>query len=213
MSISFHEKIFCVRKGQCIFFYFTNFFFQISDDEIVREYHVTSQPQQQPPAPSSFKIPSTSSLKNTRNPVIDRLMGHGDHAASASSSVLPSNLRNESYYMATGGSHHGHDVTWNGSMLQNNILFPPEGITSGHQNPNSGGSPDSVFIEQPPIITASASTQSVDNDDDTTVTGGDDHVVNTKYQFHEIFQLLIFLKNFIYYFTIFFSNFRPLVKV
>ena len=78
--------------------------------------------------------------------------------------------------MATDGSHYGgHDVTWNGSMLQNNILFQPE---VGHQqHPTSGGSPDSVFIEQPPIITASASTQSVDNDDDTTVTGGDDHVV------------------------------------
>ena len=73
-----------------------------------------------------------------------------------SSSVLPSNLRNESYYMAT-----NHE-TWNGSMLQQH-MFPP--------NPESGGSPDSVFIEQPPI------TQNVvDNDDDTTVTGGDDHI-------------------------------------
>ena len=136
-----------------------------SDDEVVREYAVSrpsiQQPQpphQQPPPPPqpSFKIPSTSSLKNSRNPVIDRLMGKD-----ASTSVLPSNLRNESYYMAT-----NHD-TWNGSMLQQH-MFPPEAGVSGAPG---GGSPDSVFIEQPPI-----STQNMDNDDDTTVTGGDDHL-------------------------------------
>ena len=63
-----------------------------SDDEVVREYAVSA------PAPfnNQFKIPSTSSLKGTRNPVIDRLMGKD-----ASASLVPSNLRNESYYMAT----------------------------------------------------------------------------------------------------------------
>ena len=82
-----------------------------------------------------------------------------------SSSVLPSNLRNESYYMAT-----NHE-TWNGSMLQQH-MFPPT-PESGLRNQESGGSPDSVFIEQPPIT---QNVNNVDNDDDTTVTGGDDHI-------------------------------------
>ena len=84
-----------------------------SDDEVVREYAVSA------PAPfnNQFKIPSTSSLKNTgRNPVIDRLMGKD-----ASASLVPSNLRNESYYMAT-----NHE-TWNGSMLQQH-MFPTEEV-------------------------------------------------------------------------------------
>ena len=99
-----------------------------SDDEIVREYAVSAHrpmggppgvpgPQSGPGGPpgaqgaqGAFKMPSTSSLKNTRNPVIDRLMGKD--AGAGSNSLVPSNLRNESYYMAT-----NHD-TWNGSMLQ-----------------------------------------------------------------------------------------------
>ena len=89
-----------------------------SDDEIVREYAVSSSIRgpptgmQQDIQQGAFKMPSTSSLKNTRNPVIDRLMGKDTAAAAGTASLVPSNLRNESYYMAT-----NHD-TWNGSMLQ-----------------------------------------------------------------------------------------------
>ena len=42
----------------------------------------------------------------------DRLMGK----EASSSTIVPSNLRNESYYMAT-----DHE-TWNGSMLQKHML-------------------------------------------------------------------------------------------
>ena len=38
---------------------------------------------------------SSSSLKHVRNPVVDRLMGKD------SAGIIPSNLRNDSYYMAT----------------------------------------------------------------------------------------------------------------
>ena len=37
----------------------------------------------------------SSSLKHVRNPVVDRLMGK------ESAGLVPSNLRNDSYYMAT----------------------------------------------------------------------------------------------------------------
>lgn len=110
-----------------------------SDDEIVREYNVSAP---------AFKMPS-SSLANTRNPVIDRLMGKsggGDVVGSRpnSASLVPSNLRNDSYYIAT------HQETWNASMLKQHML-PPD---------------NNVLIEQQP---------SQPDDDKSTVTGGDDH--------------------------------------
>jgi len=42
---------------------------------------------------------SSSSLKHVRNPVVDRLMGKD------SAGIVPSNLRNDSYYMATHQVH------------------------------------------------------------------------------------------------------------
>lgn len=73
-----------------------------SDDAIVREYNV-SQPRHQP----MFKSPNkegSKSLLHTRNPVLDRLMGK------ESAGIVPSNIRNESYYMAT------HE-TWNNASI------------------------------------------------------------------------------------------------
>eukprot|EP00093_Oithona_nana_P004367 04367.XXX_109905_102637_1 [CDS] Oithona nana genome sequencing. len=106
-----------------------------SDDEMVREYHVSA------PSPfqnNQFKVPSTSSLMGTRNPVIDRLMGKD-----ASTSLVPSNLRNESYYMAT-----DHE-TWNGTMLQQHMFPNDQDQKDFNQMPSPNRSPDSVFIEQP----------------------------------------------------------------
>ena len=68
-----------------------------SDEDMIREYNVSN-------SKPTFKMPSNSQLSSligTRNPVVDRLMGKDQSAG-----VLPSNLRNESYYMAT------HDATW-----------------------------------------------------------------------------------------------------
>ena len=136
-----------------------------SDDEVVREYHVSA------PSPfnNQFKMPSTSSLKGTRNPVIDRLMGKD-----ASASLVPSNLRNESYYMAT-----NHE-TWNGSMLQQH-MFPDD---QDQNRPNQ--SPDSVFIEQP---TTNPYSSGNDNDmaDDVTVTNDDPTVSESLTSLVEIY--------------------------
>ena len=66
-----------------------------SDEDAVREYNVSgSGAFKMPPAAASAV---TSSLSGTRNPVVDRLMGKDG----SSTAVLPSNLRNESYYIAT----------------------------------------------------------------------------------------------------------------
>ena len=95
-------------------------------------------PQQPPPGStasnSAFKIPSTSSLKNARNPVIDRLMGK----EASSASLVPSNLRNESYYMAT-----NHD-TWNGSMLQKHML--PD-LTGPNMHQRMGSEVTNFFVD------------------------------------------------------------------
>ena len=112
-----------------------------SDDEVVREYAVSAP---------TFKMPSTTSLglgAASRNPVIDRLMGK-DQASSAS--LLPSNLRNESYYMAT-----NHE-TFNGSMFTHLEAMP------------TSPSPDSVFIEQP--TNSNFLNNNADEGDDKTVT-------------------------------------------
>ena len=53
----------------------------------------------------------TSSLKHVRNPVVDRLMGK----ESQSAGLVPSNLRNDSYYMAT------HQVSFNSNFLSNEV--------------------------------------------------------------------------------------------
>eukprot|EP00095_Tigriopus_kingsejongensis_P000410 snap_masked-scaffold19_size710362-processed-gene-5.6 protein:Tk00410 transcript:snap_masked-scaffold19_size710362-processed-gene-5.6-mRNA-1 annotation:"partitioning defective 3 homolog isoform x4" len=108
-----------------------------SSDDIVRQYSVS---------PPKFKIPnsqsnpvSLSQLKNTRNPVIDRLMGKD------SAGIVPANMRNESYYMAT------HQDTWSNSMFQ--ASQSPRSSSRGakdaldcptvHQTPG-----ESVMIEQ-----------------------------------------------------------------
>lgn len=69
-----------------------------SDDDIVREYNV------QPAQANSFKMPILLKGAAARNPVVDRLMGK------ESAGILASNLRNDSYYMAT-------NDTWNGSTI------------------------------------------------------------------------------------------------
>ena len=127
-----------------------------SDDEMVREYHVSA------PSPfqnNQFKVPSTSSLMGTRNPVIDRLMGKD-----ASTSLVPSNLRNESYYMAT-----DHE-TWNGTMLQQHMFPNDQDQKDFNQMPSPNRSPDSVFIEQP---TTNPYSNDTDMPDDVTVTNDD----------------------------------------
>jgi partitioning defective protein 3 len=75
-----------------------------SSDDLFREYNV-SMPKfvipeaPVPPVPAPAQQSSSSSslaqLQNSRNPVIDRLMGK------ESAGIVPSNIRNESYYMAT----------------------------------------------------------------------------------------------------------------
>ena len=66
-----------------------------SDEDAVREYNVSGSVFKMPPATAPSTV--TSSLSGTRNPVVDRLMGKDG----SSTAVLPSNLRNESYYIAT----------------------------------------------------------------------------------------------------------------
>ncbi len=125
-----------------------------SDDEIVREYHVSGPGASNRGLPA-FKIPaSTSSLKslaNSRNPVIDRLMGKTDQN---SASLLPSNLRNESYYMAT-----------------NTTAMDNMGWTGNH-------SPDSVFLEQPTNFMNNG-LDGLQEDDNATVTNENDSQANT----------------------------------
>jgi len=58
----------------------------------------------------------SSSLKNVRNPVVDRLMGKD----SASAGLLPSNLRNDSYYIAT---HHVRNIFLNFLEFKMLIVF------------------------------------------------------------------------------------------
>ena len=66
-----------------------------SDEDAVREYNVSGSAFKMPPVATASTV--TSSLSGTRNPVVDRLMGKDG----SSTAVLPSNLRNESYYIAT----------------------------------------------------------------------------------------------------------------
>ena len=106
-----------------------------SDDEVVREYNIA---QAQP----NFKMPA--GLKATRNPVVDRLMGKdgsigGPRHTSSSVGVVPSNLRNDSYYMAT------HDNTFlNGTT-----------VMQQHLNIQSGG-PIHTDDSKPRSMTTSA---------------------------------------------------------
>ena len=76
-----------------------------SSDDLVREYNVSSSVAAFRPPPSSTSQPSH---QLSRNPVIDRLMGK------ESAGVVPSNIRNESYYMAT------HE-TWNASQINQHL--------------------------------------------------------------------------------------------
>lgn len=54
----------------------------------------------------------SSSLKHVRNPVVDRLMGK------ESAGLVPSNLRNDSYYMAT------HQVSLIWRQVKDDFLAP-----------------------------------------------------------------------------------------
>ena len=85
-----------------------------SSDDLFREYNVSmpklamseDEVQQHPPPTTTTQL----HLQNSRNPVIDRLMGK------ESAGIVPSNIRNESYYMAT-----NHD-TWNAAQLKQHML-------------------------------------------------------------------------------------------
>ena len=102
-----------------------------SSDDLFREYNVSMpkfampedvQQQQQ------LQYPKNTNLQNSRNPVIDRLMGKvrqmqevvknpTEHCGlQESAGIVPSNIRNESYYMAT-----NHD-TWNAAQLKQHML-------------------------------------------------------------------------------------------
>merc|ERR1719376_1697267 len=84
-----------------------------SDEDMIREYNVSNS------KPAAFKVPSgsqLSSLIGTRNPVVDRLMGKDTGGSGSSAGVLPSNLRNDSYYMAT-----HQDATWNATLIQQQL--------------------------------------------------------------------------------------------
>jgi hypothetical protein len=100
-----------------------------SDDEIVREYNIS---QAQP----NFKMPA--GLKVTRNPVVDRLMGKdgsvgGPRHSSSSVGVVPSNLRNDSYYIAT------HDTFLNGTVIQQQLnIQTPQIPQSTHTASTTG---------------------------------------------------------------------------
>ena len=117
-----------------------------SSDDLFREYNVSMpkfampdevQHQNQLQHPS---YPKTTNLQNSRNPVIDRLMGK------ESAGIVPSNIRNESYYMAT-----NHD-TWNAAQLKQHMLqsaasrkenAPPLECPTVHQR-----SGEALMIEQ-----------------------------------------------------------------
>lgn len=100
-----------------------------SSDDVVREYSVSSS--------KIVKNPDNKYM--SRNPVIDRLMGK------ESAGIIPSNIRNESYYMAT-------NDTFNSTMLQNrNFKIPdnrPENFPHDFQAPTVHQSEtESVMIE------------------------------------------------------------------
>ncbi|XP_059093575.1 partitioning defective 3 homolog isoform X1 [Tigriopus californicus] len=106
-----------------------------SSDDIVRQYNV-SPPKFKMPSSQSHPTALSSQLKNTRNPVIDRLMGK------ESAGIVPNNMRNESYYMAT------HQDTWSNSMFQ-----AQQQIRSGSKEAFDCPTvhqvgPESVMIEQ-----------------------------------------------------------------
>jgi hypothetical protein len=112
-----------------------------SDDEMVREYNIA---QAQP----NFKMPT--GLKATRNPVIDRLMGKdgsvgGPRHTSASVGVVPSNLRNDSYYMAT------HDNTFlNATVIQQHLNL--QSVAHNSENTHSSTTAAGVHHIQPILI-------------------------------------------------------------
>ena len=94
-----------------------------SSDDLFREYNVSmprfampdevqpsSTAQQQPSYPKTSGGGGGGGLQNSRNPVIDRLMGK------ESAGIVPSNIRNESYYMAT------NQDTWNAAQLKQHML-------------------------------------------------------------------------------------------
>lgn len=90
-----------------------------SSDDLFREYNVSmpklamseDEVQQHPPPTTTTQL----HLQNSRNPVIDRLMGNRG-GPNPTPGIVPSNIRNESYYMAT-----NHD-TWNAAQLKQHML-------------------------------------------------------------------------------------------
>ena len=124
-----------------------------SDDEVVREYNIA---QAQP----NFKMPI--GLKAARNPVVDRLMGKdgsigGPRNTSSSVGVVPSNLRNDSYYMAT------HDNTFlNGTAIQQHMKI--------HSSETTHSSTTNGTQNLQPILIEREDTHKPQNDDVTTLT-------------------------------------------
>ena len=100
----------------------------------------SSTAQQQPSYQKTSGGGGGGGLQNSRNPVIDRLMGK------ESAGIVPSNIRNESYYMAT------NQDTWNAAQLKQHMLqsaasrkenAPPLECPTVHQR-----SGEALMIEQ-----------------------------------------------------------------
>ena len=93
-------------------------------DNMVREYNIA---QAQP----NFKMPLIG-LMGTRNPVVDRLMGKdGSHHVGGSVGIVPANLRNDSYYMAT------HENTFlNSAAFQQQLKMQSAAQTNDRHQPS-----------------------------------------------------------------------------
>ena len=118
-----------------------------SSDDLFREYNVSRprfvRPDEVPPAaalPGGKSTSGSSLVSQQRNPVIDRLMGK------ESAGIVPSNIRNESYYMAT------HQDTWNATQMKQHLMMAGAGAAppkdplqcpTVHQ-----GNGESLMIEQ-----------------------------------------------------------------
>ena len=104
-----------------------------SSDDLIREYSVSAPVFKSPQKASVVhkQQQSAGSSLPGRNPVIDRLMGND------SAGIVPSNMRNESYYMAT------HD-TWNASAMAAGHRHPPP-----PPPPNRPGQLECPTVHQP----------------------------------------------------------------
>ena len=145
-----------------------------SSDDMVREYNVSA-----PFRPPKQQQPSTSSLahlrSNTRNPVVDRLMGKTSEQSS--NNVVPADMRNESYYMAT------HQDTWNATMIQQQLSAIHAGggpgvVGSGSKTAPASANPTPTPLDCPTVRQANRESLMIEQENNNGNNAGESGSVN-----------------------------------